>query len=1055
MEHAVAWLSFCLWPCEAIPLTRSSPVKPLVRFLFPAFLLAAILTFVLQYEPFSGGHRTLESLILDVDWKPTEGGICRLYYDTGGGFLPARSVAANAKADTRQRSRFILPPGHLEGFRLVLPGHKGAAEIFGLRVTDLTENEILRLDPNQFWQDEDTDGVEFKDNSVVITNAATLTPEPPLDIQSADVVDKLQTAICFFAAFLLIAILLWKLDGARSRWYPRLRETLDRGIAGGRKRPRWTLFAIAALAVIVSCYPVIFFGKSFVSPNNRAPCLYDGFPTLPGAPAEPIEDPKGSDVGATLWQNLPYSVLQHRAIFRDHELPLWNRDNGCGVPLLGQGLSMLGDPLHWMTILADGAPWAWDAKFVLAKILFSFGVGMLVYLAVGRLGVASLLAASSAYLGFFSYRFNHPAFFSLCYSPWILAAWLGLSRTRDWRAAAPWIALLLSANFIELNSGTAKESSMLILGMNFTGVLVIALAREAVSVRIRGLAAGGLGLGLFLLIAAPFWMVFLDALKTAQTAYDVPQAYQIEPSLFIGLFDDLFYRQTEPFENLANPSANFLVLLGFLCALASGRRLAGNRAFLALALGALPALALAFGVIPPQWIVPLPFLGNVSHIDNTFSCVLIVLLFPLAGFGLQSSRDRIRKAGWRADWMAALLAGGVLMAAYLGYTQVVTRTGFALLREAGEMSKSRFFIGYAMALCAALALLPWSARGMLLGRAGFLSNAVVAGLCLFAMHFRHGMFLTTKFDPYVMNPQARIDLFARSPAVDYVKGHLAEPGRVSGFEGVLTPGFNAVLGLENINGPDALQNRYLHQFAGAAHFRSLWGWRTLVTKSETEALEPFYDLLGVRYYLGTPGEAPEAVPGLKRVASGDLDIYESPTVWPRAFFTDSLEHYDTVEQFAGMVHRADRRPFAATQAGENVAMTAIRGADGAMFSGAEPAKRRIAPAGEYALTSNSLSFQVDAPGQGLVVVGEAFEAGNFRVTLNGAPAQSFRVNQMFQGILIPAAGHYAVRMIYRPRMLTMALWISMSGLAALIGLALLWRRSSWVFSNTIQMSSGL
>ena len=1028
-------------------------MKFLVRILFPAFLLATILTILLQVEPFSGGHRTLKSLILEVDWKPTESGTSLLPYDTGAGFLPGRLARANVTANTRERSRFLLPPGQLRGFRLQLPNQKGAAEVFGLRITDLTGNESLRLDPDQFWQDEDTDRVDFKEDRVVITSAATFTPEAPLDVHSTDGIDKFQAAFCFIAAFLLIAILLWKLDAAQARLDPRLREAWDRGVERARKRPHLTLFAAAGFAVVVSCHPVIFFGKSFVSPNNRAPCLYDGFPTLPGAPAEPIEDPKGSDIGATLWQNLPYSVLEHRAIFQDHELPLWNRDNGCGIPLLGQGLSMLGDPLHWITILADGAPWAWDTKFVLAKILFSFGVGMLVYMGVGRLGVSALLAASSAFLGFFSYRFNHPAFFSLSYSPWILVAWFGLSRARGWRSAVPWIGLLIGANLIELNSGTAKESSMLILGMNFTGALVIALAREAPWARIRRLTAGGLGLGLFLLISAPFWMVFLDALKAAQTVYDLPQAYQIEPGLFIGLFDDLFYRQTEPYENHANPSANFLVLLGFLCALASGRRLARNRVFIALALGAFPAFALSFGVIPPQWIVSLPFIGNISHIDNTFSCVLIVLLFPLAGFGLQASRNRMRKAGWRADWMVALMVGAALMAAYLGYTQGVTRSGFALLRQADEMPKSPFFVGYAIALCLAVALLPLSVRGMLLRRTGFLSNALIAALCLFAMHFRHSMFLATKFDPYVMNPQARINLFARSPAVEYVKAHLSEPGRVGGFEGVLTPGFNAVLGLENINGPDALQNRYLHQFTVAAHFRNLWGWRMLVTKPEMGVLHSFYDLLGIRYYLGTPGARPRVVPGLKLLASGDLDIYESPTVWPRAFFTDSLGQYENVEQFARMVYESDHRPFAAVQQGENIALAAPRGIDPAAAGMPSGSERRIVAAGEYSLTSNSLSFQIDAPSQGVVVVGEAFEAGNFRITLNGAPARSFRVNHMFQGIIIPAAGRYAVRMIYRPRMLTAALWFSLSGFVALLGFMFLCWRSRRVFANAVQRGS--
>jgi len=396
------------------------------------------------------------------------------------------------------------------------------------------------------------------------------------------------------------------------------------------------------------------------------------------------------------------------------------------------------------------------------------------------------------------------------------------------------------------------------------------------------------------------------------------------------------------------------------------------------------------------------------------------------------------------------------MAAYLGYTQVVTRSGFALLREAGEMPKSRFFIWYSIALCAAVALLPLSIRGMLWKGGGLLGNALIAALCLFAMHFRHAMYLETKFDPYVMNPQARVNLAARSSAIEYVKRHLSEPGRVHGFEGVLTPGFNAILGLENINGPDALQNRYLHQFTKAAHFRTLWAWRTLMTKPETEVLRPFYDLLGVRYYLGTVGAAPQVVPGLKMVASGDLDIYESPTVWPRAFFTDALRRYGDVDAYVRMVYESDRRPFAAVEEGEDAGLTTRNGIDPAvagMPSNADFSKRRIVPAREYSLTSNGLSFQVDAPGQGLVVVGEAFEAGNFRITLNGAPARTFRVNHMFQGVLIPEAGRYTVRLSYWPRLLTMALWISISGIAVLAGLALLWLRSSRVFTNGTQKSS--
>ena len=118
----------------------------------------------------------------------------------------------------------------------------------------------------------------------------------------------------------------------------------ERCVAWWRQRWKWceahpscSLFLVAVLAVLVSCHPVIFFGKSFASPNNGALCLYDSFPTIPGAADAPFETWNSSDVRALLQAHLPYSHAQREAIFRDHEIPLWLRGDLCGVTLLGQG----------------------------------------------------------------------------------------------------------------------------------------------------------------------------------------------------------------------------------------------------------------------------------------------------------------------------------------------------------------------------------------------------------------------------------------------------------------------------------------------------------------------------------------------------------------------------------------------------------------------------------------------------------------------------------------------------------------------------------------------
>src|SRR5690606_4296230 len=140
-------------------------------------------------------------------------------------------------------------------------------------------------------------------------------------------------------------------------------------------------------------------------------------------------DGNGSDVGAIMWAHIPYSFMQHRAL-AGGEVPLWNRYSATGTPLLAQGQSMLGDPLHLPVIAANGAAWAWDAKFLLAKWLFATGLAFSVFAvlrppAAGAgisdsngsprlpgnvaLAAAALVALAAPFIGFFVYRINHPA----------------------------------------------------------------------------------------------------------------------------------------------------------------------------------------------------------------------------------------------------------------------------------------------------------------------------------------------------------------------------------------------------------------------------------------------------------------------------------------------------------------------------------------------------------------------------------------------------------------------------------------------------------------------
>ena len=109
------------------------------------------------------------------------------------------------------------------------------------------------------------------------------------------------------------------------------------------------------MSTICRTYPVLFLGRSFVAPNNGgSPQLYDSPPFAAGSIDMEIEDVRGSDTAATLYEFVPYSHVQRDALALG-EVPLWNRHNAAGRPLWGQGMSLLLDPLHWLTLCCAGS----------------------------------------------------------------------------------------------------------------------------------------------------------------------------------------------------------------------------------------------------------------------------------------------------------------------------------------------------------------------------------------------------------------------------------------------------------------------------------------------------------------------------------------------------------------------------------------------------------------------------------------------------------------------------------------------------------------------------
>jgi hypothetical protein len=239
--------------------------------------------------------------------------------------------------------------------------------------------------------------------------------------------------------------------------------------------------------------------------------------------------------------------------------------------------------------------------------------------------------------------------------------------------------------------------------------------------------------------------------------------------------------------------------------------------------------------------------------------------------------------------------------------------------------------------------------------------------------------------------------------------HAREPGRGFGFQGNFFPGWTGAYGLETIHGPDALVNPWLRELVGVSGLERLWDWRLYAEAANVATVRPFFDALNVRFYFDLLSKNPALAKSLTFAKGADLDVYESPTAWPRAFFSDRVDVYDEPAQLVDKIRSANGKPFAAIQRSDAKASRAAASLAGDLVT------RTTVSAEQYRLTENSTSFRVRAPGPGVICLTEAFWAGDFRAEVNDRKAEIIRVNHAFKGIVVDAAGDYLVSFRYWPR----------------------------------------
>jgi hypothetical protein len=182
------------------------------------------------------------------------------------------------------------------------------------------------------------------------------------------------------------------------------------------------------------------------------------------------------------------------------------------------------------------------------------------------------------------------------------------------------------------------------------------------------------------------------------------------------------------------------------------------------------------------------------------------------------------------------------------------------------------------------------------------------------------------------------------------------------------------------------------------------------------------NLLGARYIVEDPGRDlyPEKSPAnkmpasfnLRKVFSGDVNIYENPDALPHAFFASDVEVIP--EKHAIL-------PRLAGPAFDYKNVVIIEEQPGQLVVKEKDQKR--AEVTVKSETEDAINVIVDAPADGFVFLNEIFSPG-WQVTVDGREAKLYKADYLFMGVLVEA-GRHVIDMKYLPSSYRTGKWVSL------------------------------
>ncbi|HXA29573.1 MAG TPA: YfhO family protein [Candidatus Angelobacter sp.] len=744
------------------------------------------------------------------------------------------------------------------------------------------------------------------------------------------------------------------------------------------------IVAVNLLALVITYRAVVFHGHTMMTTAYMAGS--EGYAPDPGYPssirayqngdAYDIHGPENVfDPAASAWQQDPWNVKASTEV-RAGRAPLWNANQGFGVPLLASAQGGFLNPLNWPVLLHPTTT-VWDltllGRLLLGGILmsvFAWYLGMRVWVAAAA-GVAFML--SGQLIG----RENNIET-SVCVMLPLLLLGIEMCARRRWRSGMVVTGAGLALTIL---AGMPEESFICVaVAAIYAVVRLGGIAWESRAWRPPALSAAAMvaGVGLGLAVSLPLVLPLLEYLgaafnihpaggHAALLAVDTTTLPQVIAPRWVPLQSNQWF----------GIAATFLALLGLRS------RVLPRGIGIAMLLVALVSTLKEYGW--PGWLND--WIGHAPIVEQVYTFRYLgvggsIAVALLAGAGLHRLVEQRPRVRWWEIAGAFAAIGAILWE--LGSLQ---RAAIQLREHHVRIVVATVALLVGMVALALLAR--W--RRPRLGAGLAAAAALVVEMVLLAspiapMPLRYPTFLPTP-------TSTRLQTVMPSGT-----GRVMFPGDTMYVDDQSAFNYDSPLSLDALF-PERM-HRYLSLFVDKQFIdRMTWEGPTTIQAFDN----PFVDAVNVTYFMAR---------------NGLLDSHGAPP--PGQLVVDS-------KQPDGVTIYRNTRAMARANVYFDVATAQNEDYAGAMMiqPGYDPRKQAIVegaqlpssseapiPATVSSYQDDRAEIQVDTPRTGLLVLADSWFPG-WQATLDGQPVAIHPANLALRGVVVPA-GHHTVVMSYRP-----------------------------------------